>query len=32
MTGGGEKKFYASAVMNGEWNIDRLRHDHTFTS
>jgi predicted histone-like DNA-binding protein len=24
VAGGGEKKFYASPVMNGEWNIDRL--------
>jgi predicted histone-like DNA-binding protein len=24
VAGGGEKKFYASPMMNGEWNIDRL--------
>ncbi|MDR1222910.1 MAG: hypothetical protein LBL07_08555, partial [Tannerella sp.] len=24
VAGGGEKKFYAFPVMNGEWNIDRL--------
>ncbi|MDR2764318.1 MAG: DNA-binding protein [Tannerella sp.] len=24
VAGGGEKKYYASPVMNGEWDIDRL--------